>query len=102
MEGLLTAREVEVERLLNAREVADLLGFSAATIVDWAERDEIPSFKMGGRLRFRLSELEAWLAERRKGALVKVGAEVAPQSAKPAVAGIRASREDEHGQDTAA
>jgi predicted DNA-binding transcriptional regulator AlpA len=26
------------ERLLSARELADLLGFSSATIQDWAER----------------------------------------------------------------
>ena len=30
------------ERLLTAAEVADWLGFSAATVVDWTERDELP------------------------------------------------------------
>jgi excisionase family DNA binding protein len=55
------------ERLLSARELADLLGFQAGTIVDWAERDELPSFKVGGRLRFRESEVAAWLEERRQG-----------------------------------
>jgi excisionase family DNA binding protein len=52
-------------RLLTARELANYLGFSAATIVDWSERNEIPSFKIGGRLRFNLSEVEAWLEQRR-------------------------------------
>jgi excisionase family DNA binding protein len=55
------------EPLLTARQVAELLGFSAATVVDWAEADKIPSFKVGGRLRFRLSEVEAWLEEGRRG-----------------------------------
>jgi PTS system nitrogen regulatory IIA component len=53
------------EPLLTARELADLLGFAAGTIVDWAERGEIPAFKVGGRLRFRLSEIEEWLESRR-------------------------------------
>lgn len=54
------------ERLLNARELAELLGFTPGTIVDWSEAGKVPSFKVGGRLRFRLSEVEAWLEERRR------------------------------------
>jgi excisionase family DNA binding protein len=56
-----------IEPLLTAAQLADLLGFSAATVVDWSERGELPSFKVGGRLRFRESEVEAWLEQRRKG-----------------------------------
>jgi excisionase family DNA binding protein len=52
------------ERLLTARELADLLGFAPATVVDWAEAGKVPAFKVGGRLRFRLSEVEAWLERR--------------------------------------
>ncbi len=58
----------DVERLLTARELAELLGFQAGTIVDWAERGEVPAFKLGGRLRFRESEVLAWLEERRLAA----------------------------------
>jgi excisionase family DNA binding protein len=54
-----------IEPLLTARELAELLGFSAATVVDWSERGEVPSFKIGGRLRFRESEVLAWLEARR-------------------------------------
>jgi excisionase family DNA binding protein len=53
------------ERLLTAREIAELLGFAAGTVVDWAERGDMPAFKLGGRLRFRESEVLAWLEERR-------------------------------------
>ena len=53
------------ERLLTARELAEVLSFSAATIVDWSERGELPGFKVGGRLRFRESEVLAWLEARR-------------------------------------
>jgi excisionase family DNA binding protein len=56
------------ESLLTARQVGDLLGFSAATIVDWAEAGRIPVFKVGGRLRFRESEVLAWLEAKRAGA----------------------------------
>jgi excisionase family DNA binding protein len=53
------------ECLLTARELGELLGFSAATIVDWSEAGKLPAFKIGGRLRFRASEVEAWLQEHR-------------------------------------
>jgi excisionase family DNA binding protein len=62
------------ERLVTAAELGQLLGFSAATIVDWFERGEIPGFKLGGRLRFRESEVLQWLEGKRAGA----GGEVAP------------------------
>jgi excisionase family DNA binding protein len=58
-------QDVTPERLLSARELAELLGFSSATIQDWVERGELPAFKLGGRLRFRESEVLAWLEERR-------------------------------------
>lgn len=68
------------ERLLNARELAELLGFSAATIVDWAEAGKLPAFKIGGRLRFRLSEVEAWVESRRLKDGPGSGGVVAPVS----------------------
>jgi excisionase family DNA binding protein len=54
------------ESLLTARELADLLGFSSGTIQDWYEEGKVPGFKIGGRLRFRLSEVEEWLEAQRK------------------------------------
>jgi excisionase family DNA binding protein len=54
-----------IEPLLTAAQLADLLGFSAGTIVDWSERGEMPGFKIGGRLRFRESEVVEWLEQRR-------------------------------------
>lgn len=56
------------EPLLTARQLAEVLGLSASTILDWFEADRIPGFKLGGRVvRFRLSEVEAWLEEQRRG-----------------------------------
>jgi PTS system nitrogen regulatory IIA component len=61
------------ERLLTARELAELLGFAAGTIVDWAERGEVPAFKIGGRLRFRESEVLDWLEAQRCGSRIRRG-----------------------------
>jgi excisionase family DNA binding protein len=51
------------ERLLTAAEIAEQLGLSPATVVDWAEAGRLPGFRMGGakggRLRFRESEVVA-------------------------------------------
>ena len=55
------------ERLLTARQLAELLGFAPGTIVDWAEAGKLPCYRIGGRLRFRADEVEAWLAEHRRG-----------------------------------
>ena len=60
---------MSAEPLLNARQLADLLGFSPATIQDWSEAGRIPGFRVGGRLRFRASEVEAWLERQRVGVL---------------------------------
>jgi excisionase family DNA binding protein len=62
------------EPLLTTREVAELLGFAQGTIVDWHEAGSLPGFKLGGRLRFRESEVLAWLETKRAG----TGGEVAP------------------------
>jgi excisionase family DNA binding protein len=69
------------DRLLTARELADYLGLSSATVLDWFEAGRLPGFRLGGRkggpVRFRVSEVEAVLEEWR----------VAPD---PAIASVRA------------
>ena len=57
------------DRLLRAFEVADLLGFSPATVLDRFERGDLPGFRLGrkgGPVRFRESEIEAWIESRRR------------------------------------
>jgi excisionase family DNA binding protein len=66
-----------VERLLPTQELAELLGFQPSTIQDWAEKGELPSFRAGGRLRFRESEVLDWLEQRRKNG-PGAGGEVSP------------------------
>jgi excisionase family DNA binding protein len=57
-----------IEPLFTARQLGEILGYSAATVVDWAEAGKVPCFKIGGRLRFRESEVLAWLETKRAGA----------------------------------
>jgi predicted DNA-binding transcriptional regulator AlpA len=53
------------ERLLCAREVAELLGLSPATVLDRFEAGDLPGFKLYGKrsgpVRFRWSEIETAL-----------------------------------------
>ena len=51
--------------LLAAREVADLLGVSAETILRWTRSGVIPAIRLpGGAIRFREDDLHQWLADR--------------------------------------
>jgi predicted DNA-binding transcriptional regulator AlpA len=53
------------ERLLNARELGELLGLAPGTVLDRYEAGDLPGFnlygKRGGPVRFRWSEIEAAL-----------------------------------------
>ena len=62
------AGEGVVDRLLTSRELAEVLGFSAAWVQDRFEVGDLPGFRIGGRLRFRLSEIELWLETKRPDA----------------------------------
>ena len=59
------------ERLLTARELAELLGLSAGTVLDWFERGDLPGFRLlgrkGGPVRFRESEVLAAVEQWRIG-----------------------------------
>jgi excisionase family DNA binding protein len=53
------------ERLLTAREVAELLAVSVETVLRYARRGELPAIQLpGGQLRFREDDLDAWVAAR--------------------------------------
>jgi excisionase family DNA binding protein len=51
------------ERLLTARDLAEILGLSSATVLDRFERGDLPGYRLfgrkGGPVRFRESEIEA-------------------------------------------
>lgn len=64
-----------IEPLLNARELAALLGLSQDTVLDWWEAGRLPGFRLNagtdkigrptGALRFRESEILEWLEAQR-------------------------------------
>ena len=59
------------EPLVTAREVAELLGFSTGWVLDQWEAGKLPGFRIGTRkgspVRFRLSEIELWLDDKKEG-----------------------------------
>jgi len=49
--------------LLTAREVAELLGVSAETVLRWTRRGDLPALRLpGGAIRYRETDLDNWLA----------------------------------------
>ena len=65
------------DRLLTAAEAAEFLSVKPGTVLDWFEAGRIPGFRLTGRVgapvRFRRSELEAWLEQGRQGPPVGAG-----------------------------
>lgn len=54
-------------RLLNAEEVAELIGMRVDFVYALARRDEIPHLRFGRTVRFRSEALEEWLRESERG-----------------------------------
>jgi excisionase family DNA binding protein len=51
--------------LLTARQVGDLLGVSAETVLRWTRKGELPATRLpGGAIRYREDKLAEWLADR--------------------------------------
>jgi excisionase family DNA binding protein len=53
-----------MERYLKVKEVADLIGLSPRTIYEWAEADYIPHYRLPKGLRFKISQVDAWMQRR--------------------------------------
>ncbi|MDA1191173.1 MAG: helix-turn-helix domain-containing protein [Candidatus Poribacteria bacterium] len=56
-----------IERLLTADDVCSLLRIKKSYLYALTSENRIPHFKIGGFLRFRQSELEAWLTDNAEG-----------------------------------
>mgnify|MGYP000307011096 CR=1 FL=1 len=61
---------MEFDRAYTAKEIANMLGVSQSAVYEWArmspEAGGLPSFKFGSSVRIRESDLQKWLAERRR------------------------------------
>ncbi len=58
------ARQAAAPGILTAKEVAEYLRVSERTVLDWAQKGEIPCGKLGGSWRFQRDELERWVRGR--------------------------------------
>ncbi len=54
-------REIENETYLTIIELCDLTGLKKATIYAKRSRRELPAYKFGRELRFKRSEVDAWI-----------------------------------------
>lgn len=51
--------------LLTARDVAELLGVTPATVLRWTRQGALPAVRLpSGQIRYRPEELDAWLLRR--------------------------------------
>jgi excisionase family DNA binding protein len=61
-------------RLLTTREVAEQLGVTRETILRWTRRGVLPAFRLpGGAIRYRQTELDAWIETHATGATGRGG-----------------------------
>ena len=58
---------VRMDELLTAQEVGEALGLSTGTLANWRSLDMGPGFvKVGGRVRYRVSSVNDWVAEQER------------------------------------
>jgi excisionase family DNA binding protein len=54
------------DRLLTTRELAELLGIRPETVLRWTASGRLPGYRISSNaLRFRVTEIEGWLASRK-------------------------------------
>jgi PTS system nitrogen regulatory IIA component len=51
-----------LDELVSVRWVARRCGVGLSTVYDWASRGVVPSYRLGGTLRFNPAEVEDWIA----------------------------------------
>ena len=62
------------EPLMSVKDLADYLQVDMSTIYIWSQRGQIPAMKVGKMWRYRRSEIEEWLNQRRTPACGRDGA----------------------------
>jgi PTS system nitrogen regulatory IIA component len=56
------------DQLMSVRDLADYLQVDVSSVYLWSQRGQIPALKVGRMWRYRRSDIEAWLDERRSPA----------------------------------
>ncbi len=55
-----------MDRFLNVEELAQFLNVKRSTVYDWVHKSSIPHYKLGKLVRFRESEIVAWLKTKKQ------------------------------------
>ncbi len=53
------------DRFLGISEVAELLGVKQSTLYAWVHLRQIPYYKIGRLVKFKKSEIDGWLQQRK-------------------------------------
>ena len=61
----LRVHAVSDDRFMTLKEVADYLHLNERTIYKWAQEGTIPASKLGSAWRFRRSEIDTWVEQRK-------------------------------------
>ena len=56
-------------QLMSVKDLADYLQVNISTVYLWSQRGQIPAMKVGNMWRYRRSEIEEWLNQRRTPAI---------------------------------
>ncbi len=57
------------DQLMSVKDLADYLQVNISTVYLWSQRGQIPAMKVGNMWRYRRSEIEEWLNQRRTPAI---------------------------------
>jgi len=63
---MVTGQDLEKDRLMTLQQVAEYLQIKERTIYGWAQKGQIPSFKLGNVWRFKREDIDLWIEERKR------------------------------------
>jgi PTS system nitrogen regulatory IIA component len=58
------------EPLMGVREIAEYLNVHISSVYMWSQKGQMPAIKMGSMWRYRRSEIDEWLNDRRSPRVV--------------------------------
>jgi excisionase family DNA binding protein len=77
------------DRWLSVDDVAAYLGIRRGTVYKWVERSGLPARKVGRLLKFKQSEIDAWVERRSAGASARKGGQRLLQVLREAAPDLR-------------